>query len=92
MGARPAGHAGLLGTSGRDGEGVLTADGWLRTGDIGAFDADGFLKLLDRKKDMINVSGFKVFPNEVEDVAGDNIRACSRRLRSACRMPAPARR
>jgi long-chain acyl-CoA synthetase len=48
---------------------VLTADGWLRTGDIGVFDAAGFLKLLDRKKDMINVSGFKVFPNEVEDVA-----------------------
>ena len=48
---------------------VLTADGWLKTGDIGAFDADGFLRLLDRKKDMINVSGFKVFPNEVEDVA-----------------------
>ena len=49
--------------------GVLTADGWLRTGDIGAFDAEGFLKLLDRKKDMVIVSGFKVFPNEVEDVA-----------------------
>jgi long-chain acyl-CoA synthetase len=48
---------------------VLTADGWLLTGDIGVFDAEGFLKLLDRKKDMINVSGFKVFPNEVEDVA-----------------------
>jgi len=48
---------------------VLTADGWLKTGDIGAFDTEGFLKLLDRKKDMINVSGFKVFPNEVEDVA-----------------------
>ncbi len=48
---------------------VLTADGWLKTGDIGAFDSDGFLRLLDRKKDMINVSGFKVFPNEVEDVA-----------------------
>jgi long-chain acyl-CoA synthetase len=48
---------------------VLTADGWLRTGDIGAFDDDGFLKLLDRKKDMVIVSGFKVFPNEVEDIA-----------------------
>jgi long-chain acyl-CoA synthetase len=48
---------------------VLTADGWLRTGDIGTFDAQGYLKLLDRKKDMIIVSGFKVFPNEVEDVA-----------------------
>jgi long-chain acyl-CoA synthetase len=47
---------------------VLTADGWLHTGDIGAFDAEGFLKILDRKKDMVNVSGFKVFPNEVEDV------------------------
>ena len=50
-------------------EHVLSADGWLRTGDLGAFDAEGFLKLLDRKKDMVNVSGFKVFPNEVEDVA-----------------------
>jgi long-chain acyl-CoA synthetase len=48
---------------------VLGADGWLRTGDIGAFDSEGFLKLLDRKKDMVIVSGFKVFPNEVEDVA-----------------------
>jgi long-chain acyl-CoA synthetase len=50
-------------------KGVLTADGWLRTGDIGTFDAEGYLKLLDRKKDMVIVSGFKVFPNEVEDVA-----------------------
>jgi long-chain acyl-CoA synthetase len=48
---------------------VLTTDGWLRTGDIGTFDAEGYLKLLDRKKDMVIVSGFKVFPNEVEDVA-----------------------
>jgi long-chain acyl-CoA synthetase len=48
---------------------VLTADGWLHTGDIGAFDSDGFLRLLDRKKDMINVSGFKAYPNEVEDIA-----------------------
>ncbi|HLH88474.1 MAG TPA: AMP-binding protein [Xanthobacteraceae bacterium] len=47
---------------------VLTADGWLRTGDVGVIDAHGFVKLLDRKKDMIIVSGFKVFPNEVEDV------------------------
>src|SRR4029077_4083155 len=48
---------------------VLTADGWLHTGDIGAFDSEGFLQLLDRKKDMINVSGFKAFPSEVEDIA-----------------------
>ncbi|HLN08217.1 MAG TPA: AMP-binding protein, partial [Xanthobacteraceae bacterium] len=47
---------------------VLTADGWLLTGDIGQIDARGYVKLLDRKKDMIIVSGFKVFPNEVEDV------------------------
>jgi long-chain acyl-CoA synthetase len=47
---------------------VLTEDGWLRTGDIGFLDPQGFLTLQDRKKDMIIVSGFKVFPNEVEDV------------------------
>ncbi|MGB6536177.1 MAG: AMP-binding protein [Xanthobacteraceae bacterium] len=47
---------------------ALSADGWLRTGDIGSLDAQGFLKLLDRKKDMVIVSGFKVFPNEIEDV------------------------
>ena len=47
---------------------LVLADGWLRTGDIGALDAGGYLRILDRKKDMINVSGFKVFPNEVEDV------------------------
>jgi long-chain acyl-CoA synthetase len=51
---------------------VLTADGWLRTGDIGMLDRQGYLKLLDRKKDMIIVSGFKVFPNEVEDVVMQN--------------------
>jgi len=64
----------MLGYWGRadETENVLTADGWLKTGDIGAFDADGFLRLLDRKKDMINVSGFKTFPNEVEDVAMQN--------------------
>ena len=46
---------------------VLTA-GWLRTGDMGVFQPDGSIKLVDRKKDLIIVSGFKVFPNEVEDV------------------------
>jgi long-chain acyl-CoA synthetase len=48
---------------------VMTADGFFRTGDIGVMDADGRVKIVDRKKDMISVSGFKVFPNEVEDVA-----------------------
>lgn len=46
---------------------VLTADGWLKTGDIAELDGDGMLKIVDRKKDMILVSGFNVFPNEVED-------------------------
>ncbi len=41
-------------------------DGWLHTGDIGCFDAEGYLNITDRKKDMIIVSGFNVFPNEVE--------------------------
>lgn len=47
---------------------VIDAEGWLRTGDIGRMDAAGFIYIDDRKKDMIIVSGFKVFPNEVEDV------------------------
>jgi long-chain acyl-CoA synthetase len=51
---------------------TLDADGWLSTGDIGVIDAQGFVKLLDRKKDMIIVSGFKVFPNEVEEVAAQH--------------------
>ncbi|MEW5882572.1 MAG: AMP-binding protein [Pseudomonadota bacterium] len=47
---------------------VFTPDGWFRTGDMGFMDANGSFKITDRKKDMIIVSGFKVFPNEVEDV------------------------
>ncbi|MFZ3229468.1 MAG: AMP-binding protein [Pseudobdellovibrio sp.] len=43
-------------------------DGWLLTGDIGLMNPDGFVKIVDRKKDMILVSGFNVYPNEVEDV------------------------
>lgn len=43
-------------------------DGWLSTGDIGKMDADGYFYIVDRKKDMILVSGFNVFPNEIEDV------------------------
>ena len=47
---------------------VLGADGFLHTGDIGVMDAKGFIRIVDRKKDMIVVSGFKVFPNEIEQV------------------------
>ncbi|MEO6185224.1 MAG: AMP-binding protein [Steroidobacteraceae bacterium] len=48
---------------------VMLPDSWLKTGDIGRIDDQGFVFLEDRKKDMISVSGFKVYPNEVEDVA-----------------------
>ncbi len=47
---------------------VIDAEGWLATGDIAVMDEKGFLKIVDRKKDMILVSGFNVYPNEIEDV------------------------
>lgn len=47
---------------------VMMADGFLRTGDMATMDIKGFLRIVDRKKDLIDVSGFKVYPNEVEDV------------------------
>lgn len=47
---------------------VMTSEGYLRTGDIATIDEKGFVRIVDRKKDMINVSGFKVYPNEVEEV------------------------
>jgi len=59
---------------------AFTADGYFRTGDVGVFDKKGFLKIVDRKKDMIIVSGFNVFPNEVEAVAA----ACSGVAECAC--------
>ena len=59
---------------------AFTADGYFRTGDIGVFAADGRLKIVDRKKDMIIVSGFNVYPNEVEAVAA----ACPGVAECAC--------
>ena len=50
---------------------AFTSDGYFRTGDIGVFDDKGFLKIVDRKKDMIIVSGFNVYPNEVEAVVAN---------------------
>ncbi len=47
---------------------VMTADGYFKSGDIGVVDEHGFFKIIDRKKDMILVSGFNVYPNEIEDV------------------------
>lgn len=47
---------------------VMTADGFFKSGDVGIMDTDGYFKIVDRKKDMILVSGFNVYPNEIEDV------------------------
>ena len=47
---------------------AFTPDGFMRTGDIGIMDAEGYTRIIDRKKDMILVSGFNVFPNEIENV------------------------
>jgi len=59
---------------------AFTADGYFRTGDIGVFDETGFLRIIDRKKDMIIVSGFNVYPNEVEAIAA----ACAGVAECAC--------
>jgi long-chain acyl-CoA synthetase len=59
---------------------AFTDDGFFRTGDIGTFDAQGFLRIVDRKKDMILVSGFNVYPNEIEAVAT----ACPGVVECAC--------
>nr|WP_315237112.1 long-chain-fatty-acid--CoA ligase [uncultured Albidiferax sp.] len=57
----------------------MTADGYFKTGDIGTMDARGYFKIVDRKKDMVLVSGFNVYPNEVEDVvaAMDGVLECA---------------
>lgn len=52
----------------QDNSDVFFPGGWFKTGDIGVMDNDGFFKIVDRKKDMIKVSGFNVFPNEVENI------------------------
>jgi long-chain acyl-CoA synthetase len=51
---------------------VIDADGWFHTGDIALMQDDGFLRIVDRKKDMIIVSGFNVYPNELEDVLSEH--------------------
>lgn len=53
-------------------KGILSEDGWLRTGDITTMDDEGFLRIVDRKKDMILVSGFNVYPNEIEEVMSNH--------------------
>jgi len=82
---------------------ALTPDGWLRTGDIAVIDDEGFLYLVDRAKDLIIVSGFNVYPAEVEEallehasvaqaaVVGVNIRILARRfVRTWCCAPEPS--
>ncbi len=51
---------------------VVTKDGWFKSGDIGTMDEDGYFRIVDRKKDMILVSGFNVYPNEIEDVVASH--------------------
>ena len=60
-------------------EEVLDSEGWLKTGDIAVIDDDGFVRIVDRKKDLIIVSGFNVYPNEIEDVvmAHPQVAACA---------------
>ena len=70
---------------------AFTPDGFFKTGDIGVFTDRGFLKIVDRKKDMVIVSGFNVYPNEVEAT----VTACPgspNAPASACRTTRPARR
>ena len=59
---------------------VFTTDGYLKTGDIAVMDARGYITIVDRKKDMILVSGFNVYPNEIESVVAQ----CSGVLECAC--------
>ena len=56
----------------KDNDGVFFHNEWFRTGDIGMMDTEGYFKIVDRKKDMIKVSGFNVFPNEIENVLASN--------------------
>lgn len=51
---------------------MITADGWLKTGDVAEVDDQGYVKIVDRKKDMILVSGFNVYPNEIEEVIANH--------------------
>ena len=73
-----AGDEGLLAAPEATAE-VLDEEGWLRTGDIAVIDQDGFVSIVDRKKDLIIVSGFNVYPNEIEDVvmAHPKVAACA---------------
>jgi long-chain acyl-CoA synthetase len=51
---------------------AITSDGWFKSGDFALIDSEGFIKIVDRKKDLIIVSGFNVFPSEVEEVVNSH--------------------
>jgi hypothetical protein len=70
---------------------VMTPDGYFKTGDIGVMDERGFFKIVDRKKDMMLVSGFNVYPNRAGGRGGRSSTACWNAPASACRTPRPAR-
>ena len=71
---------------------VMTADGFFKSGDVGIMDERGFTKIVDRKKDMILVSGFNVYPNEVEGVVASHPGVCWNALVSVCQMNTLVRR
>ncbi|MEM6523708.1 MAG: AMP-binding protein [Bacteroidota bacterium] len=58
----------------KDNSEVFFAGDWFRTGDMGLMSDDGFFRIVDRKKDMINVSGFNVYPNEIENVVANHVK------------------
>lgn len=62
----------MTGYLNKDNSQVFFPGNWFRTGDMGLMDEDGFFKIVDRKKDMINVSGFNVYPNEIENVIANH--------------------
>ena len=71
---------------------VMTPDGFFKSGDIGVMDERGYVKIVDRKKDMILVSGFNVYPERDRGRRRAAIRACWNAPRSACRTSSRARR
>ena len=72
----------------------MTPDGFFKSGDIGIMDAEGYVRIVDRKKDMIVVLGFKVFSNEIEGVVAHHpiTPASWNALPLACRTRPPVRR
>ena len=66
---------------------AFTRKGWLRTEDMGFMDERWWFKIIDRKKDMIVVSGFKVFPNQVEDVVAPALLEHCRQHPTGCKVP-----